>query len=125
MVLDRDDLHATTHAHELIGAEHGDVPFCLILVDAPPGAGPAVHRHPYAEVFVLDEGQGRFQLGDVEAVARAGQVVIAPAGVAHGFVNSGSGPLRLTAIHGAPEFDTEWLDRADSAWTTRKVTESP
>ena len=40
-----DDLPDTEHAHELVGADHGDVPVSLILVDSAPGAGPALHRH--------------------------------------------------------------------------------
>lgn len=46
-----------------MGAEHGDVPFSLILVHSRPGVGPKLHRHPYAEVFVVESGQvpGSFQ----------------------------------------------------------------
>ena len=40
-----DDLPDTEHAHEFVGADHGDVPVSLILVDSAPGAGPALHRH--------------------------------------------------------------------------------
>jgi mannose-6-phosphate isomerase-like protein (cupin superfamily) len=118
MVIDRDDLPTTAHAHELIGADHGDVPFSLILVDAPTRAGPAVHRHPYAEVFVLVEGEGTFRLGDDEVTVRAGQLTIAQPGVAHSFTNAGSGRLKVIAIHGASQFDTEWLERPDADWVT-------
>jgi mannose-6-phosphate isomerase-like protein (cupin superfamily) len=48
-----------------------------------------------------------------------GHVVVSPSGVAHGFRNSGTGELRLTAIHGAGRFDTEWLEGDDPVWTTR------
>ena len=47
-----DDLEHGEHSHELVGAEHGDVPFSVILVHSRPGVGPKLHRHPYAEVFV-------------------------------------------------------------------------
>ena len=40
-----DDLPDTEHTHELVGADRGDVPVSLILVDSAPGAGPALHRH--------------------------------------------------------------------------------
>jgi mannose-6-phosphate isomerase-like protein (cupin superfamily) len=33
-----------------------------------------------------------------------------PAGVPHGFVNSGSEQLRMVAIHVSPTFVTEWLE---------------
>ena len=58
-----DDLAPTEHSHEFVGAEHGDVPFSVILVHSRPGVGPRVHRHPYAEVFVVESGQATFRIG--------------------------------------------------------------
>ena len=63
-----DELPHTRHSHEFVGADHGDVPFSIILVHSQPGAGPAVHTHPYAEVFVVDAGQATFVLGDETVV---------------------------------------------------------
>jgi mannose-6-phosphate isomerase-like protein (cupin superfamily) len=82
----------------------------IILVDAPPGHGPDLHRHPYEEVFVVQEGTAIFTVDGSELEAGPGDVVVAPARAAHKFVNSGTERLRLTAIHHAPEFDTEWLE---------------
>jgi mannose-6-phosphate isomerase-like protein (cupin superfamily) len=36
--------------------------------------------------------------------------VIGPAGVPHGFTNSGPGPARLVCIHAAPAMKTDWVD---------------
>jgi mannose-6-phosphate isomerase-like protein (cupin superfamily) len=91
----------------------------LILVHSAPGAGPELHRHPYPEVFVIEAGVATFRVADAEVVAGPGQIVIAPAGEYHGFTNSGRGELRLTAIHAASEFSTEWLARPDPAWASR------
>ena len=88
-----DDLDHTEHAHEFVGAEHGDVPFSIILVHSEPGVGPKLHRHPYAEVFVVQSGQATFRIGDATAVVDAGHVVVSPPGEAHGFVNTGRGTL--------------------------------
>jgi mannose-6-phosphate isomerase-like protein (cupin superfamily) len=33
-----------------------------------------------------------------------------PAGVPHGFTNTGDGPLRQVDIHLSPSFSTTWLD---------------
>jgi mannose-6-phosphate isomerase-like protein (cupin superfamily) len=104
-----DALPSTATAHELVGADHGGAGVCLILVDAPPGHGPSLHRHPYEEVFLVQEGEATFVAGDEERVVRAGEIVIVPAGVPHRFVNSGDGPLRQIDIHVSPSFDTEWL----------------
>ena len=105
-----DALPATATARELVGADHGGAGVCLTFVDAPPGHGPSLHRHPYEEVFVVQEGEATFTADGEERVVRAGEVVIVPAGVAHGFVNSGDGPLRQLDIHVSESFDTEWLE---------------
>ncbi len=118
-ILPLEALPATEHAHELVGADHGDVPFSVIFVHAPPGAGPRVHRHPYPEVFVVEEGRATFTLGSAEVLVEAGHVVVGPPDVPHGFTNSGEGELRLTAIHGASRFVTEWLAGADEVWASK------
>lgn len=119
-IVDFDDLAHTEHAHEFVGAEHGDVPFSIILVHSRPGVGPKLHRHPYAEVFVVEAGQATFRIGDATAVVDAGRIVVSPPGEAHGFVNSGADELRLTAIHAAGRFDTEWLAGPDPAWASKR-----
>ena len=111
-------LDATAHAEELVGAEHGDVPFSVILVHGPPGTGPRVHSHPYSEVFIVDSGRATFVLGDERREVESGHVVIGPPNVSHGFTNSGAGDLRLIAIHGAPRFITEWLAGDDDSWAS-------
>ena len=51
-------------------------------------------------------------------MVEGGNVVVSPPGEAHGFSNTGTGELRLTAIHGAGRFDTEWLVGPDPIWTS-------
>jgi mannose-6-phosphate isomerase-like protein (cupin superfamily) len=118
-IIELDDLEHTEHSHEFVGAEHLDAPFSIILVHSQPGIGPKLHRHPYAEVFVVESGQATFQIGDETVVVEGGHVVVSPPGEAHGFTNTGTGELRLTAIHGAGRFVTEWLAGADPVWTSK------
>jgi mannose-6-phosphate isomerase-like protein (cupin superfamily) len=115
-----DELEPTEHSHEFVGADHGDVPFSVILVHSRPGVGPKVHRHPYPEVFIVESGRATFRIGDDSVVVEAGNVVVSPAGEAHGFVNSGEGELRLTASHGAGRFSTEWLAGDDPTWASKR-----
>ncbi|CAA9454356.1 MAG: hypothetical protein AVDCRST_MAG58-1293 [uncultured Rubrobacteraceae bacterium] len=82
----------------------------FIVVDAPPGGGPKLHRHPYEEVFVVQEGSATFTSGDETTEVEGGQVVVVPAGVPHKFVNSGTGRLRQVDIHASDRFVTEWLE---------------
>jgi mannose-6-phosphate isomerase-like protein (cupin superfamily) len=118
-ILPLDALDHEEHSHELVGAEHGEVPFSVILVHSRPGVGPKLHRHPYAEVFIVESGQATFRIGAETVVVESGHVVVSPPGEAHGFVNSGSDELRLVAIHGAPRFSTEWLEGDDPTWRSR------
>jgi mannose-6-phosphate isomerase-like protein (cupin superfamily) len=119
LVIPLDDLEPTEHSHEFVGAEHGDVPFSVILVHSQPGVGPKLHRHPYPEVFIVEAGRATFRLGDETVLVEAGHVVVGPSDMPHGFTNAGPGELRLVAIHGAPRFDTEWLAGDDPVWTSR------
>nr|WP_249159290.1 cupin domain-containing protein [Bradyrhizobium tropiciagri] len=81
----------------------------VIVVDMPPGPGPALHRHPYAETFVLLEGRARFTIEGRQIEAVAGSVVVAPANAAHTFENPGPGRLLQVDIHASDRFITEWL----------------
>jgi mannose-6-phosphate isomerase-like protein (cupin superfamily) len=105
----QEELPASGNARELVGADHGGVGVCMIFVDAPPGGGPSLHKHPYEEVFIVQEGEATFIAGDEERRARAGDIVIVPADTPHAFTNTGDGPLRQIDIHVSPRFSTEWL----------------
>lgn len=89
---------------------HCDANVSLIVVDAPPGGGPKLHRHPYEEVFLVQEGTATFTAGEETMEVKGGQVVVVAAGVAHRFVNSGTGRLRQVDIHASERFVTEWLE---------------
>ena len=90
------------------GADHG-APVSFFLIHGEPGDGPGLHTHPYAETFIIQEGQATFTVGDGTVEAQAGDIVVAPANVPHAFVNSGSGVLRSVNIHPVPEMETVWL----------------
>ena len=89
---------------------HHEAGVAFIVVDAPPRSGPVLHRHPYEEVFVVQEGAATFTASDEQIEAKGGQVVVVPAGVAHKFVNSGEERLRQVDIHASDRFITEWLE---------------
>jgi quercetin dioxygenase-like cupin family protein len=109
-VIRQDELPFSNIAREFVGADHGDVDVCLILVEAPPGRGPGLHRHPYAELFLIHEGEGTFRAGDDERTGRAGDLIVVPAGTWHGFTATGDSTLRMTDIHPSSSFSTEWKD---------------
>jgi mannose-6-phosphate isomerase-like protein (cupin superfamily) len=98
-LVNKDELPYGTIAHRFEGYRYGDVGVSFFLVDSPPGGGAVLHTHPYEEVFVTLEGNATFTVGDDTIEVGAGQIVVAPAGVPHKFVNSGSGPLKQVDIH--------------------------
>ena len=98
-IIDKEELPYGMIAHRFEGYRYGDVNVSFFLVDSPPGGGAVLHTHPYEEIFVTLEGEATFTVGDATIEASAGQIVVAPAGVPHKFVNSGSGPLRQVDIH--------------------------
>jgi mannose-6-phosphate isomerase-like protein (cupin superfamily) len=114
-----DDLPHGPHSHEFVGADHENAPFSVILVHSEPGVGPRLHRHPYAEVFIVESGTATFQIGSETIEVTGGHVIVSPPGEAHGFTNTGGDQLRLTAIHGAGRFTTEWLEGPDPVWTSK------
>lgn len=107
-VLRQDQLPWSEIAHELLGSEHG-LDITLLFIDAEPGRGPALHRHPYAEIFIVQAGQAMFTIDGEQHEASAGDILIAHANQAHAFVNSGTGPLHQIDVHLSPVFKTEWL----------------
>jgi mannose-6-phosphate isomerase-like protein (cupin superfamily) len=98
----------TTRSFE--GYFHEDVGVSFLVVNLPPGGGPALHRHAYAEIFFVQEGRARFTAGSETLEVTGGHVVVVPAGTPHKFVNDGSDELRMVNIHESGKIVTEWLD---------------
>jgi mannose-6-phosphate isomerase-like protein (cupin superfamily) len=107
--LRQSELPASNFSRELVGDEFGGIPACVIFVDAEPGRGPRLHKHPYAELFFVLEGEGTFSDGKDERVVGAGEVVIVPPEQPHTFVNTGDERLRQIDVHLSPRFVTDWL----------------
>lgn len=96
------DLQLSPTAALFQGVNAGvDVSF--FITDHPPGSGPDLHFHPYAEVFIVQEGEATFTVGDEQVVVTGGHIAIVPPETPHGFKNSGEGRLRQVSIHTSPE----------------------
>lgn len=109
-VLSRDALPGDDgHTHEFEGS-HQDTDVSFIWVDMPPGLGVRLHKHPYKEVFIVQQGSATFTVGSASLEAHEGQIIIVPADTPHKFVNSGTAPLRQVDIHVSKQFVTYWLE---------------
>jgi len=100
---------STLKTGNLKGADHGAT-ISLILDASDPGHGPRLHRHPYDETWVVQEGNLTFQLGEEHFQAGPGDIVIAPPEVPHKFTNDGPERSKLVCIHASPTMITEWLE---------------
>ncbi len=108
-ILPFDQLRNANNSLEFEGADHGGAGVSLFIVDAAAGRGPSLHRHDYAEVFIVLEGGATFRTADSEEEVSAGHVVVVPAGEPHGFTASEEGSKQIN-IHASPRFVTEWLE---------------
>ena len=75
-----------------------------------PGHGAPRHIHSVEEVLRVLGGQARIFVGDEEAAVLPGESVIIPAGVEHGFVNTGDEPLHTQAILAEPVFEATYVE---------------
>lgn len=109
-ILNRDDLPRDGNTYEFEGLRYQDSEVSFIWVDMPPGGFVRLHKHPYKEIFIIQEGVSTFTVGSTTLEAVAGQIIIVPADVPHKFMNNGDGQLRQIDIHVNKEFITEWLE---------------
>lgn len=111
-VLSASDLRSSETAARFEGRDHGSS-VSFFWSHHPPGIGVGLHHHPYEETFVIQEGVAMFAVDGEQVEARAGQIVIVPAGAVHGFVNSGDVVLHQVSIHPCDHVVQEFLDGSD------------
>jgi mannose-6-phosphate isomerase-like protein (cupin superfamily) len=97
-VIPLDSLSFSPTAKLFEGGEHGlDASFFVTEYERDQGVG--LHKHPYAEVFLVETGVGLFTVGDEELFVEAGTVLIVPAETQHGFRGAGDDVLRVVSVH--------------------------
>jgi mannose-6-phosphate isomerase-like protein (cupin superfamily) len=107
-VIKVDQLPRGENSSVFLGHER-DASVCFFLSHNRPGTGPRLHRHPYEETFIVEEGDVLFTVGDSTIEAGAGDIVVVPAGAPHKFVSRGA-THRQISIHPVPRMETEWLE---------------
>jgi len=109
-VLNRDELLRDMNTYEFEGVQYQDTEVSFIWVDMPPGGIIRLHKHPYKEIFIIQEGVSTFTVGSTTLEARAGQIIIVPADVPHKFMNISDKQLKQIDIHVSKQFITYWLE---------------
>jgi mannose-6-phosphate isomerase-like protein (cupin superfamily) len=108
-VLNREELPFDGNTYEFEGI-HQNTEISFIWVDMLPGGHVRLHKHPYKEIFIIQEGTSTFTVGSDTLEAHAGQIIIVPAEVPHSFRNASDQSLRQIDIHMNKEFVTIWLE---------------
>jgi len=92
-----------------------EVALSLFVTEFARGDGPALHTHPYPEVFLVDNGTAAFEVGDEHLLVGAGRVVVVPAQTPHRFTGAGDAGARVLSMHprGRPE-QTEVSDGVEA-----------
>ena len=108
-VIEQAEIQVSPTARRLDGHAFA-APVSLFLLDNPPGKGPELHVHPYAETFVVESGQATFTVDGGTIVAQAGDVVVVDPETPHKFISSGRENLRMVAVHPVAEIVQTWLE---------------
>jgi mannose-6-phosphate isomerase-like protein (cupin superfamily) len=95
-------INRVTIVHRGSGA--GALTTRLVTID--PGVRTTPHWHKIEEAMMVLEGEGQAVLGDETLPIKAGETLLGPAGIRHGFINTGSAPLRLAVAFPAVEVET-------------------
>lgn len=82
----------------------------FFLVKNEPGTGPALHRHPYSETWIIRSGRALITADGETIEAGPGDIVVVGAGTPHKFKNIGPNRLDIICIHAAPRMSQEWLE---------------
>jgi len=89
----------------LVSALNGAAQLCIFEQQVAPGTGAPTHSHPVEEVLTVREGEAEMWIGKEQLKVVAGQSLLIPAGLLHGFRNSGTGTLHVEAVLASPIFE--------------------
>ena len=106
----REELSPGTDRWALVDGDKGAESLSVGDVTLAPGAKVPNHIHPTEEAMVILEGELEAVLGDETVTVSAGQTILAPPGVRHGFVNRSAGTARIIAIFPTARMERTLVD---------------
>lgn len=106
-----------------VSAVTGTMQLCIFEQWCDPGCGAPTHLHAVEEVLTVLEGQAEAWLGDKKSPMTVGQSLIVPAGIKHGFRNTGATTLHVQATLAAPIFEAAFDDARETSrrWLPQSV----
>ena len=79
----------------------------LFRIDLPPGGAVPRHQHDHLDVFAVQRGDVRVQIGDAETEVFEGDSVVIPSGEWHMFVAGDAGASLLVTMLGGTKMIRE------------------
>lgn len=107
---DVEEWRAGVRTRMLASARNGAGQLTVFEQWCDPGHGAPRHVHAVEEVLRVLAGEARIFVGKESAAVVAGESVIVPAGVEHGFTNERAEILHTMAILAAPVFEAEYIE---------------
>jgi mannose-6-phosphate isomerase-like protein (cupin superfamily) len=87
----------------------------LLNQECSPGVGAPSHTHEFEEILTIVEGAAEVWVDNSRQVVGAGTSVFVRIGAIHGFLNVGSGPLKLQAVIAGTELRATYLEPTTNA----------
>lgn len=112
---DRANPYPGVTRQRIVDRDTGAGSLSISLVTIEPGAAVKTHRHKIEEAMLVVEGEGLAILGSERMPIKAGETLHAPAGVQHGFVNTGSTPMVVSGIFPAVDIEIFVVDEEPAA----------
>ena len=110
----RDEWRPGVMTRMRVSARAGSVQLCLFEQWCDPGLGAPTHYHAVEEVLSVMAGEAEVWVGAERARIKAGQSVVIPAGIAHGFRNAGNDTLHVQATLASPVFEAAYEDKRET-----------
>jgi mannose-6-phosphate isomerase-like protein (cupin superfamily) len=97
-----------------VSAQMGAAQLCLFEQWCEPGHGAPTHLHAVEEVLHVLSGEADVWVNDKHVTLKPGQLAVIPAGVKHGFTNSGTSELHIQSTLAAPVFEAAYDDKRET-----------
>jgi mannose-6-phosphate isomerase-like protein (cupin superfamily) len=92
--------HGGGVAHMILDTRHLQTLMFLAHASVPPRDRLIGHVDPMEEIYIIQSGQGRIQVGDEVCEVEPGDAIQIPAGHFHELTNTGKGELTILVVAG-------------------------
>ena len=92
--------HAGGIAHMILDTRHLNTLMFLAHASVPPGETLLGHVDPMEEIYIVQKGYGRMQVGDDFSDVEPGDAVHIPVGHYHELINTGDEEMTLLVVAG-------------------------